>query len=103
MSELLFAYGSLKDEDVFRAVTGHDRGESRMARLNGYAMGETIYGYPAIWPKEHGIVHGLLIDGISGEDLTRLDSYEGVEYKRVLVEVRVDGEMASAWVYVGKP
>ncbi|KAH6638733.1 hypothetical protein C7974DRAFT_306053 [Boeremia exigua] len=65
---------------------------TRPAVLHGYQR-RRVRGadYPAIVPAEGGEVRGVLVEGLSEGDVWRLDVFEGGEYVRRVVRVRVEG------------
>lgn len=69
------------------------------ATLSGYACYNLI-SYPGIKKNEKGIVYGELY-AVDDTELAFLDQYEdeGVEYKRITVDVDANGEKLSAMVY----
>lgn len=56
--------------------------------------------YPAIVAKAGATVRGLALRGLSEAELTALDEYEGEEYERIPVTIRVRERNAKAWVYI---
>jgi len=99
-----FTYGSLMCEDIFTAVTGLVM-RPEPARLDGYSRHPVIgTDYPGIRPTGHAHVPGMLYRDVPAVGLSRLDHFEGDEYVRESVEVRLDnGTMETAWVYVFHP
>jgi len=75
------------------------------ARLDGYARvrvkGEV---YPALVKAEGGAVDGVLVRGVSAEDISVLDRFEGSCYSRVPVTVITSqGESrADTYLFSGK-
>jgi len=102
VSGALFVYGTLMSESVMRSLTG--RGfPRRRATLMGYGRGVSDIGYAFVAPRTGARVDGLLIEGLDGESLRRLDRYEdeGRLYLRRPVEVLADGARVACETYVG--
>lgn len=101
----MFFFGTLMDEDVLAAVLGRPAAPQTLepARLSGWRR-LTIAGrtYPMLIPHATGTVEGLLAHGLDERDRSRLDFYEGPEYRVGLLPVRAaDGDEVSAEVYLG--
>ncbi|WP_176010541.1 gamma-glutamylcyclotransferase family protein [Paenalkalicoccus suaedae] len=96
--QLLFSYGTLRDEDVQRVLFGRVV-EVREAVLDGHAayVGEDGYYF---LKKGIGVIEGAVLR-LTGAELAVADRWEEVPvYARVAVDVRVAGEVVRAWVYV---
>jgi gamma-glutamylcyclotransferase (GGCT)/AIG2-like uncharacterized protein YtfP len=105
----LFSYGSLRDEEVQRAVFGRTVDTTADA-IVGYRMVTLTITDPKaiaisgrsdhriIEPTGHDDdqVEGAVLP-ISEDELKRADTYEDAAYKRVSVRLRSG---ADAWVYV---
>jgi gamma-glutamylcyclotransferase (GGCT)/AIG2-like uncharacterized protein YtfP len=112
-----FFYGTLMAPSVlYRVIYGNPKPTpaqirqttSTSALLDGYQR-RKVRGcdYPAITTSEGGSVRGLLVTGLTDEHLDRLDTFEGFQYEREVVRVRVlregdDGEeeIVEAETYV---
>ncbi|WP_424184142.1 gamma-glutamylcyclotransferase family protein [Actinokineospora sp. G85] len=93
----LFVYGTLRPgEPAWPLLSPLTHGEPHRATLPG-ALYDTGQGFPALTLDE-GEVHGWVVPLRPGADLTTLDEYEGVEYRRV--RVVVGGEWVWAYVWV---
>jgi len=96
-----FAYGSLMCPDILaRAIGRAVSGEP--ALLDGYrrlaVAGEE---YPGLVEAAGHSVTGVLYRDLDARAWCRLDEFEGEEYERVRVDVRLAGGDASiAWVYL---
>lgn len=111
----VFTYGSLMFAQVWQRVvrgTHSTRGTrdtrgmfgSEPATLDAYAryaiVGET---YPAMVPEYGGHVTGVLYRDLTASDVAALDAFEGSEYRRDNVRVRLasGGEVnAGAYIYL---
>ncbi len=97
----LFCYGTLRCAEVFEAVTGYAR-KGVEAVLDGYAAYRFVgRNYPGLVPDAGRQVSGVLYTRLDREIVTRLDRYEGDEYRKLRVRVRLaDGRLRPAWVYL---
>lgn len=101
MIDRLFAYGTLEDPEVVRALTGRSFAAIE-ARLPGYDR-YLLRGqpYPGIVRSPGGVVPGTLYLGVDGDALRRLDRYEGPPYRRTEVTVATGSAgRVAAWAYV---
>jgi hypothetical protein len=105
----LFAYGTLMTADGLVAVLGE------RARGLRYRVA-TLHGWRRIWNASRaewhggvlnaeihpsGVILGVLVEGLTAEDLTLLDSQEDTHLPRQTVEVETeDGQLVSAEIYV---
>jgi gamma-glutamylcyclotransferase (GGCT)/AIG2-like uncharacterized protein YtfP len=98
----LFVYGTLKDPERVRTLTGRQF-ERIDATLSGFERVNSPLGYPYILPKRGAIVHGVLLLNIDRASIVRLDAYEaeGDLYRRRIVVVEVADRCMSAMTYVG--
>ena len=99
-----FFYGTLLDEAVRRAVIGPAARALTIhpATLEGWRRA-IVRGrhYPIVIPASGQSVEGLLADNMDSAGARRLDRFEGPEYRRVALDVRVQsGAVRSAWIYV---
>ena len=97
----LFVYGSLQDAECYYQVTGVHRQEKRRALLEGYALGEPVDGFPAIYPDDEGKVEGEVLLEVTAGEFEQLDAYEGAGYRRVIVSVHGEGKWMEAYAYAG--
>lgn len=97
----VFAYGTLMCADVMRAACG-GLPAAEPAQLPGFSR-HPVAGedYPGIVEAEGARVDGLLYRDASPEQLARLDAFEGDQYRRETVCVRLpDGSSVAAQTYV---
>ncbi|WP_332685782.1 gamma-glutamylcyclotransferase family protein [Devosia sp.] len=100
---MLFVYGTLQDPDVLGAVLGRpvDMSSLRHATAPGYrAVFYPGRVYPALVRVPAATASGLLLEGLSQLDLSVLDAFEGDEYRRDAIIVRVAGEQRQAGTYL---
>jgi gamma-glutamylcyclotransferase (GGCT)/AIG2-like uncharacterized protein YtfP len=98
----LFVYGTLRDPECQRAVTGR-LFPARPATLRGFRRVDPPGGYPYLVADDGAVVEGVVLGDIDAEALARLDHYEdeGRLYVRRAVTVVVDGAALACDVYVG--
>ncbi len=98
----VFTYGTLQIPAVMQAVTGKKLTPAS-AILNGYQRFKIKQRtYPGLIKNEACFVEGMLYHGIDDRSLELLDLFEDVMYERCLLDVQVDEEIKSAFVYVTK-
>ena len=104
MPDQLFCYGTLCVPDIMRRVTGA-LPRSTPSSLVDYACYELAgLVYPGIVPRRGDRVSGLLYRGLSRAQLTKLDAYEGEQYRRERVWVTtVTGQSVQVWTYTLQP
>lgn len=97
-------YGSLMCKDMMSTVSGAHC-TYRMAWLEGYRRQPVIgQPYPGIVPAAGRCVQGVLYLDLPPSAWARLDRFEGDEYERTRVEVRLQhGRRDEAWTYVFRP
>lgn len=99
MQELLFAYGTLRDERIRELVLGR-RVKGEPDAVQGFRRETLRYGnmrYPVLVVDSNvsDLIYGTVFV-VSGEDLDRLDQYEGPFYLRICVQL-ISGR--RAWMY----
>ncbi len=97
----LFVYGTLKDPDLVRALTGKTF-PSKPGVLADWRLvppDRSPSAYPEIEPSSGDRVEGLLLRQVDPEALQALDRYEE-GYVRRRVRVKVEGRAVEAEVYV---
>ncbi len=101
MSHHCFTYGSLMCEDIMSAVAAA-RCAHRAAVLDGYRRAPVVgEQYPGMVPASGGRVRGVLYLDLPESAWPRLDAFEGGQYRREQVRVRLeDGRCEAAWAYV---
>lgn len=96
-----FTYGSLMCADIMETVSGA-RFASEVAHLDGYSRHPILDAdYPGMVPRTGASVPGIVYRDLDATALVRLDAFEGPDYLRTLVTLRLaDGANLSAWAYV---
>ena len=97
----LLAYGTLMCDDIMQEVSTHAfKGER--ALLTGYSRRAVIdQPYPALIESDGEQLWGVLYREVPTDVWPRLDSFEGPNYARRAVQVKLaSGEMLEAEVYV---
>lgn len=97
----LFVYGTLLFDEIAAKVVGRVP-RVAPATLHGYRrIRLRDRPYPAIRRARAAHVSGHLLSGLTGKQLRRIDAYEGREYRRQRVRVRLPGgARVTAWTYV---
>jgi gamma-glutamylcyclotransferase (GGCT)/AIG2-like uncharacterized protein YtfP len=100
----LFTYGTLMLDNMMLKVT---KRTSLPQKIKGVVRGYerlAVKGvhYPGVRHAqgEKAIVDGILWQGLSKEDMQRLDTYEGDQYYKETVQVQTDQGIVSAHIYV---
>ncbi len=99
---MLFAYGTLQDPDILRAVLG--RTIPRAARQSAVAHDFAVVyypgrPYPALIPAPGAQASGMLITGLDAHDVLVLDAFEGDEYRRATLQILCAGATLRADAY----
>lgn len=96
----LFAYGTLRDPDVLRAVLGRVPATDAGARMHGH-VALTVVGdsYPILVPRAGAVTPGSILAGLGAADWLALDRYEGPGYRRLPVRVSTADGMVAADAY----
>jgi len=96
--EKLFAYGTLRDGDIRKALFGgRPSGEPDM--LHGFLKTTTAIAgvaYPNIVPADDVSVQGEVME-VDEETLRRVDAYESDAYDRRMMKL---ASGTRAWVYI---
>jgi gamma-glutamylcyclotransferase (GGCT)/AIG2-like uncharacterized protein YtfP len=98
----LYAYGTLQLPPIISLIVGRQL-EGQPATLSGYArfrIADRVY--PAIVEAADARVVGVLYRDLDGEEMSRLDVYEGPLYERRHLPVQVGGAIIAASTYVLK-
>lgn len=97
----LFFYGTLRHLPLLEVVLGRPAGDidTADAALEGYRVSAVAEGpFPMIEEQVGEVATGVLVRGLSAEDIARLDFYEG-SFAYDLVPVTVaDGQAAEVYV-----
>jgi ADP-ribose pyrophosphatase len=100
----LFVYGTLRDAEVFRFVTGLALSSvGPVPALAPQHLALTVQGavYPVLVRQDGEAAQGLLLSALPIDAIAVLDHFEGDGYSRASITVMVDGVLTSAQVYVG--
>ncbi len=101
MNAHVFTYGSLMFPEVWSRVVAGSYA-SMTATLAGhgrFAIQDELY--PGMVPAADASVRGTLYLDVAGDDLDRLDRFEGDEYRRLAVDVLgADGVVRMAETYI---
>lgn len=103
MTESLFFYGTLCHPPLLALVLGRAVGEgTRPARLDGF-QASWVKGqpFPMIAVRSGASTKGVLVSGLTEDEIARLDFYEGgFDYDLQAVTVRAGGDVVASRVYV---
>lgn len=104
MGRHCFTYGSLMCADIMTAVCGMELA-AEPATLAGYRRHPVRdEAYPGMRPTPGHAVAGVLYRDAPPAAIERLDAFEGPQYERVTVGVRLaDGNAIEADTYVFRP
>jgi gamma-glutamylcyclotransferase (GGCT)/AIG2-like uncharacterized protein YtfP len=98
----LFVYGTLLFPEIVDKLIGEV--EMKDAVLEHYRRVKVIdHGnslpYPALIPFEGARTEGKLLHGLTEQQVSILDEYEGHEYERIEVEVQTATGPTAAWSF----
>ena len=96
----LFLYGTLQVPEVWAAVVRKPL-VGTPDRLVGYRR-RTLLGrtYPGIVADPSAVTDGLVVDGVTDDEVVVLDAFEDEQYERLEVELESG---TRAWAYVIAP
>ena len=100
----LFFYGTLRHVPLLEIVLGRGAADIDWhdAQLPGYEVCSVAEGpFPGIRASDGATAKGVLVRGLSAEDIARLDYYEGGFDYSLVTETLADGQVAQ--VYLPSP
>lgn len=103
----LFFYGTLRHIPLLEIVLGRRAEDIRLRQA--HLPGHSVFWvqdapFPMIETCEGGAAAGVLVEGLSPQDIERLNFYEGgFSYDLKPVEVEVDGKSIPAQVFFPEP
>ncbi|KAF9921340.1 hypothetical protein FBU30_008678 [Linnemannia zychae] len=104
-----FFYGSLMNEKVLNAVTRPGPDSNVLYSVKATVQGYTRFTYhnqpyPGMIPSKdpQELVEGLLVFGHTPLELARLDQFEGSEYPRSILPVRLLSSVPSSYTIDGR-
>ncbi|MCY3780744.1 MAG: gamma-glutamylcyclotransferase [Chloroflexi bacterium] len=100
--EKLFTYGTLRDPATQVQLLERELGEGKPDSLRGYRLANLRgihFVYSILQPHPGSMVDGQLFE-VTGEELQKLDDYEGDAYQRVSVTLV---SKTRAWAYIENP
>ena len=100
----IFSYGTLMDRDLLSAILGHDLDSSQLKPAvleNHRAVCIAGASFPALVQDNNHNVTGMLITGLSRNDLKKIEYYEAGLYvtRDIDVTVTATGDICSALCY----
>lgn len=99
----LFAYGTLRDPDILRAVLGRPLVSHALhpARAPGFhAVHYPGRVYPALVRVPGATAEGLVITDLTPFERDLLDAFEGAEYLRQPIAVMIEEDLFEADAYL---
>ena len=98
----LFLYGTLRDPDILAAVLGRTVSGDDLATATAPDCAAVYYPdrvYPALVQRIGSVAPGLLLAATT-DDLAALDAFEGDEYRRQTITVRLGAAEQRADAYL---
>jgi len=95
----LFVYGTLMDADIRALVLGRQPGLRDAECAGARAVFLPGRVYPGLLAAAGARAPGLLLDGLTSDEMAALDAYEGGEYTRRVIEVSSGGRSVQAQTY----
>ena len=98
----LFVYGTLLNAEILECLLGY-LPERSTAKVNGFqrlAVRDDVF--PAVRPSSEFSVEGLLLTDLSGQDVRRLDEFEGEFYSRADAIAETNLGASACQLYVLK-
>ena len=98
----LFIYGTLRDREVCEKVLGRAVSDAdlRPAFAQGFATHKVAdVSYPCLLPSLGAKAYGFILSNLSDDDIGTLDLFEGVNYRRVPIEVTSGDETIMSEYY----
>ena len=88
----LFIYGTLRDREVCEKVLGRAvlADDMTPASAANFAIFKVAHvSYPCLLPVSGATAIGALLSGLSAQDMAILDRFEGVNYTRMPITIRL--------------
>ena len=100
----LFVYGTLKDRRLIQSLLERPLGDPNVAIMPECTTVISSRGFPVIIPRDNYSVEGVVWRGLTVQDFTVLDRYEGCHvetpiYQREKRKVVINGKTEKVWVY----
>lgn len=95
----LFAYGTLQDSDVLRALTGRVPTGVPCIASRWRVAGLPGLSYPGLVPDSSRNASGLLFTDLRASELVLLDAFENPAYALSRIQLRIAGSTFTAWSY----
>ena len=101
----LFVYGTLRDRKLIQLLLKRSLGNPTAAMMPECATVTSKRGFLVMTPYENSSVHGVVWRGLTVEDFTVLDRYEGCHvqnpvYQREKRKVIIEGAVEEVWTYL---
>lgn len=100
----LFVYGTLKDKEFIQSLLERTLSVPSVAIMPECTTVISKSGYPVIIPSKNSSVEGMVWRGLTDEDFSVLDRYEGCHvetpvYQREKRNVIINDEIEEVWTY----
>ena len=103
MTHSLFIYGTLLDDQVLASVLGHEGAHITSTEAEApfmRVMKVAHVDYPCLLEgQDDDVAIGALLQGLSDNDIAKLDQFEGENYQRKPVEVIADKQLVMSYAY----
>lgn len=103
MAHSLFIYGTLLDNQVLASVLGHEGAAITSSEAEApfmRVMKVAHVDYPCLLEgQDDDVAIGAILNGLSDEDIAKLDQFEGQNYQRKAIEVISDKQLVKVEAY----
>ena len=101
----LFVYGTLRDRELIQLLLKRSIGDPSVAIMPECTTVTSKRGFLVMIPYENSSVQGIVWRGLTVEDFTVLDRYEGCHvqnpvYQREKRKVIIGGTVEEVWTYL---
>ena len=103
MAHSLFIYGTLLDAQILTSVLGHEGADVTSTEAEApfmRVMKVANVDYPCLLDgQDDDVAIGALLNGLSDEDIAKLDQFEGENYQRKPLEVIAAQRLVKTQAY----
>jgi len=102
MNANIFVYGTLQNNEVVTALTGKTL-KKKACRLKNYVISNvTGEHFPGMVESPGSVAQGFVLSDVDKASQEIIDIWEGKQYRKVTVDLEVNGLSARAIAYVWK-